>query len=67
MLCKVIGWLRIVRPGSIIGPQQQYMQDMQVRTCVCVVSCVYMCVCERVCVFVRVYVYVYVSISVRMY
>ena len=29
---QVIGWLRIVRPGSIIGPQQQYMRDMQVST-----------------------------------
>lgn len=28
---EVIGWLRIVRPGSIIGPQQQYMKDMQSR------------------------------------
>ena len=32
---KVIGWLRIVRPGTIIGPQQQYMKDMQVRESVC--------------------------------
>jgi protein-tyrosine phosphatase len=28
---ETIGWLRIVRPGSIIGPQQQYMKDMQPR------------------------------------
>lgn len=28
---ELIGWLRIVRPGSIIGPQQQYMQDIQMR------------------------------------
>eukprot|EP01038_Epipyxis_sp_PR26KG_P009586 gene9586-12910_t len=28
---EIIGWLRIVRPGSIIGPQQQYMKDMQAR------------------------------------
>mmetsp|Transcript_6618 Transcript_6618/g.11135 ORF Transcript_6618/g.11135 Transcript_6618/m.11135 type:complete len:469 (-) Transcript_6618:168-1574(-) len=28
---ECIGWLRIVRPGSIIGPQQQYMKSMQMR------------------------------------
>ena len=28
---EVIGWLRIVRPGSIIGPQQQWLRDMQSR------------------------------------
>lgn len=28
---ETIGWLRIVRPGSIIGPQQQYMKDLQHR------------------------------------
>jgi len=28
---EVIGWLRIVRPGSIIGPQQQFMKDTQAR------------------------------------
>lgn len=28
---ETIGWLRIVRPGSVIGPQQQYMKDMQAR------------------------------------
>lgn len=28
---ELIGWLRIVRPGSIIGPQQQYMREMQPR------------------------------------
>lgn len=28
---ELIGWLRIVRPGSIIGPQQQYMQSIQHR------------------------------------
>jgi cell division cycle 14 len=22
---EIIGWMRIVRPGSIIGPQQQFM------------------------------------------
>jgi cell division cycle 14 len=24
---EAIGWLRIVRPGSVIGPQQQYLKD----------------------------------------
>jgi len=28
---EIIGWLRIVRPGSIIGPQQQFMKEMQMR------------------------------------
>lgn len=28
---EVIGWLRVVRPGSIIGPQQQFMRDSQAR------------------------------------
>ena len=28
---EMIGWFRIVRPGSIIGPQQQWMQEMQMR------------------------------------
>jgi len=28
---EVIGWLRIVRPGSIIGPQQQFMRDTQMK------------------------------------
>eukprot|EP01041_Mallomonas_annulata_P012018 gene12018-25180_t len=28
---EVIGWLRIVRPGSIIGPQQQFMREIQSR------------------------------------
>eukprot|EP01036_Dinobryon_divergens_P024532 gene24532-32994_t len=28
---EIIGWMRIVRPGSIIGPQQQYMRDVQNR------------------------------------
>lgn len=28
---EVIGWLRIVRPGSIIGPQQQFMKDTQMK------------------------------------
>jgi hypothetical protein len=26
-----IAWLRIVRPGSVIGPQQQYLHDQQSR------------------------------------
>lgn len=28
---EAIGWLRHVRPGSVIGPQQQYMKDMQMK------------------------------------
>ena len=28
---EMIGWLRVVRPGSIIGPQQQFMKDIQHR------------------------------------
>ena len=28
---EIIGWLRVARPGSIIGPQQQFMKDMQAR------------------------------------
>ena len=28
---EVIGWIRICRPGSIIGPQQHYLRDMQER------------------------------------
>lgn len=28
---EIIGWLRIIRPGSIIGPQQQFMKDIQAR------------------------------------
>eukprot|EP01037_Dinobryon_pediforme_P018101 gene18100-18341_t len=28
---EIIGWMRIVRPGSIIGPQQHYMRDVQSR------------------------------------
>lgn len=28
---EAIAWLRIVRPGSVIGPQQQYLQDQQAR------------------------------------
>jgi len=26
---EVIGWIRLARPGSIIGPQQQYLEQMQ--------------------------------------
>lgn len=28
---EAIGWLRIVRPGSVIGPQQQFMKDVQAK------------------------------------
>ena len=28
---EAIAWLRIVRPGSVIGPQQQYLCDMEPR------------------------------------
>lgn len=28
---ECIGWLRICRPGSVIGPQQQYLVDVQQR------------------------------------
>ncbi len=28
---EVIGWLRIVRPGSVIGPQQHYLKDIQMK------------------------------------
>lgn len=28
---ETIGWLRIVRPGSVIGPQQQFLKDIQAR------------------------------------
>jgi hypothetical protein len=28
---ECIGWLRIVRPGSVIGPQQQYLKDQEQR------------------------------------
>jgi hypothetical protein len=28
---EAIGWMRIVRPGMVIGPQQQWMRDMQTR------------------------------------
>jgi hypothetical protein len=26
---EVIGWMRICRPGMVIGPQQQYLEDIQ--------------------------------------
>jgi cell division cycle 14 len=26
---EVIGWLRLCRPGSVIGPQQQFMEEVQ--------------------------------------
>ena len=26
---ETLGWLRIVRPGSVIGPQQQFMCDQE--------------------------------------
>lgn len=26
---EVIAWLRICRPGSVLGPQQQFLEDMQ--------------------------------------
>lgn len=28
---EIIGWMRIVRPGSVIGPQQQFLKDIQGR------------------------------------
>lgn len=28
---EVIGWMRLARPGSVIGPQQQYMENIQER------------------------------------
>ena len=28
---EAIAWLRVVRPGSVIGPQQQYLVDMQAK------------------------------------
>jgi len=28
---EVIGWMRVARPGSVIGPQQQYMEYIQER------------------------------------
>ena len=28
---ELIGWLRLCRPGSVIGPQQNFLQDMEKR------------------------------------
>jgi len=28
---EIIGWLRVCRPGSVIGPQQNFLQDMEKR------------------------------------
>lgn len=28
---EVIGWMRVCRPGSVIGPQQQFMEEIQQR------------------------------------
>lgn len=28
---EVIGWMRVARPGSVIGPQQQYLESIQDR------------------------------------
>jgi cell division cycle 14 len=28
---EVIGWMRVCRPGSVIGPQQHYLEDVQAR------------------------------------
>ena len=28
---EVIGWMRVVRPGSVIGPQQQYLESIEAR------------------------------------
>ena len=28
---EIIGWMRITRPGSVIGPQQHYLKDIQHR------------------------------------
>jgi hypothetical protein len=30
---EVIGWMRVCRPGSVIGPQQQFMEEIQVVYC----------------------------------
>lgn len=26
---EAIGWMRVCRPGSVIGPQQQYLKQME--------------------------------------
>lgn len=28
---EVIGWMRVCRPGSVIGPQQAFMESIQAR------------------------------------
>ena len=28
---EVIGWMRVCRPGTVIGPQQQFMEEIQPR------------------------------------
>ena len=28
---EVIGWLRVCRPGSVIGPQQHYLKEIEPR------------------------------------
>ena len=28
---EAMGWLRVARPGSVIGPQQQYLRDNEAR------------------------------------
>jgi cell division cycle 14 len=30
---EAMGWLRIMRPGSVIGPQQHYLCRMEARGC----------------------------------
>jgi cell division cycle 14 len=28
---EAIGWMRVCRPGSVIGPQQQYLESIEAR------------------------------------
>jgi hypothetical protein len=28
---EAIGWMRVCRPGSVIGPQQQFLEEIQLR------------------------------------
>jgi cell division cycle 14 len=28
---EIIGWMRVCRPGSVIGPQQQFLESIQAR------------------------------------